>query len=108
MRNTKLTADEIHAAEEASENRRLSRGQGFKKMHERDKAVQLLSNGAVMLWHVPRELGKQQSNFTGENGEIVEVVVYPPEIPEDSFGLIIDGKKYLFNLDEFRKWLRWA
>ncbi len=86
MRNVKLTQDEVLAAEEASANRHASRAQGFAKMHERDKAVQLLSNNALMLWHVP----------------------------EDSFALDLrcpscrHKKRYMFNLAEFRRWLRWA
>lgn len=108
MRNTNLTADEIFAAEKAADDRRRSRNQGFAKMHERDQAVQLLSNGATMLWHVNQEDNKNTSSFTREDGTVVEMVVYPPEIPEDSFGLLLDGKKYIFNLEEFRKWLRWA
>lgn len=108
MKTSKLTFEEIQAAEEASENRRRSRSQGFKKMHERDKAVQLLSNGAVMLWYVPKELNKESSWYTNEEGKQVEIVVYPEKIPEDSFGLLLDGKKYIFDLAEFRKYLRWA
>ncbi len=107
-RHTKLTQEEILEAEKASDNRHHSRNQGYAKMHERDKAVQLLSNGATMVWHVPKELNKSESRFLRDDGTVENITVYPPEIPEDCFGLIIDGKRYLFDLDEFRKWLRWA
>lgn len=114
MHSAKLTAEEILAAEKASEDRRRSRNQGFAKMHERDQAVQLLSNGATMLWHVNKEDNKVLGGFTNDAGEFIEVITYPPEIPEDSFGLVLacthckTKRKYIFNLDEFRKWIRWA
>lgn len=108
MRQHTQTFDEIQEAEEAAENRRRSRNQGFKKMHERDKGVQLLSNNAVMIWHVPKELNKEEFYFLDDTGQTVEIVVYPPDVPSDSFGLILDGKRYIFNLDEFRRHLRWA
>lgn len=113
-RHSKLTFEEIQAAEEASDNRRRSRAQGFQKMHERDKAVQLLSNDALMLWHVPRDLMKATESFVASDGSIYEVTTYPENIPQDSFGLELKCKdckkknRYIFNLEEFKKWLRWA
>ncbi len=117
MKQDNLTFEEIQAAEEASENRRRSRNQGFQKMHERDQAVQLLSNGAVMLWHVNTETylsTHPPQAFKRANGEVVEFTILPPYIPEDSFGLELNCRhckkrsKYIFNLAEFRRWLRWA
>lgn len=107
MRTSNITAEEIQAAEKASEDRRRSRSQGFDKMHERDRAYQQLSNGTTMLWHVNKELIKQEGT-TEVGGKVVDVKIYPPTIPEDSFALVIEGKTHLFNLDEFRRWLRWA
>lgn len=94
MRKSTLTQEEVLAAEKAADNRRRSRKQGFDKMYERDQHWKRLSNGVVMLWYVhpdQRPLGIAYEN-----------------IPEDSFALVIDGKKYVFNLEEFRKWLRWG
>lgn len=95
-RTSKLTFDEIQAAEQASEDRRASRAQGFKKMYERDQVMKVLSNGVRMLWHVDPELVKTPPGGVW------------PEIPEHQFMLVIDGKEHRFDLDEFRKWLRWA
>lgn len=114
MKKDNLTFEEIQAAEEASENRRRSRNEGFLKMHERDKAVQLMSNGATMLWHVPKELNKDSSWYRNDDGELTEIVVYAPDVPEDSFGLELTCKnckkhsRYIFDIHEFRKWLRWG
>lgn len=94
MRKTKLSMDEILAAEQAADNRKRSRKQGFDKMHERDQHWKRLSNDTVMLWYVhpdQRELGLGYEY-----------------IPEDSFALIIDGKKHVYNTEEFRTWLRWS
>lgn len=96
MRKTDLTFDEIQAAEQASEDRRQSRKQGFAKMYERDAVMKRLSNGAVMLWHVDPELVKCPAGGVW------------PNIPEDKFLLVIDGKEHYFDLHEFRRWLRWA
>lgn len=108
MKTEKLTFEEIQAAELAADNRRQSRASGFAKMHERDQSVQLLSNGATMIWYVDKEANKREGWYTNEKGKEVKVTTYPPQIPEDSFGLKIDGKIYVFNTEEFRKNLRWA
>lgn len=99
--------DEILAAEKASDDRKRSRMQGFNKMHERDQAVQVLSNGVTMLWHVPKHLNEAKDTIDID-GKEVEITTYPPSIPEDSFALVMGGKKYLFDLEEFKTWLRWA
>lgn len=107
MRKTKLTFEEVQAAERASDDRKRSRSQGFAKMHERDQSVQLLSNGARMIWYVEKEANKYEG-FYNNDGKRVGVTTYPPNIPKDSFGLILDKKTYIFNTEEFRKWLRWS
>ncbi len=94
MRTSKLTAEEIYAAEKASDDRHRSRRQGFDKMYERDAMWHRLSNDVVMLWHVPKD--RKPPDTIIEN------------VPDDSFALVIDGKTHYFKLDEFRKWLRWA
>ncbi len=107
MKKTKLTHEEILEAEKFQDNRKRTRAIGFQKMHERDQAVATLSNGAQMLWHVDKELNRQVGTMF-INGKTVEIVTYPPNIPEDSFGLVIDGKTHIFNTEEFRRWLRWC
>lgn len=107
MRTTKLTADEILAAEKAAADRRDTRNRGFAKMHERDQAAKVLDNGVTMYWHVNKELGRETSTAVVD-GKEVDIAVYPMNIPEDCFALKIDGKMHLFNLEEFRRWLRWA
>jgi hypothetical protein len=96
MRKSTLTQEEIFAAEKAADDRRQSRNQGFIKMYERDSVMRHLSNGTTMLWHVDPKQVKMPPGGVW------------PNIPEDSFMLIVDGKEHLFNLEEFRKWLRWA
>lgn len=94
MRKSQLTATEIQAAEEAQDNRRSSRRNGFSMMPERDRGWRRLKNGTVILWHVPEE--KRE-----------EWVVYQ-HVPEGHFALDINGKIYGFELDDFQKGLRWA
>lgn len=106
MKKTNLTFEEIQTAEKAADDRRKSRKTGFEKMIERDESMHRLSNGVVMLWHVNRDL--MYPYISGTDSEGQEYKVYQPTVPEDSFGLSIDGKVYLFNLEEFRRSLRWA
>lgn len=96
MRSAKLSVDEVQEAEQAAEDRKQSRKQGFAKMYERDSVMRRLSNGITMLWHVDPELVKTPPGGVW------------PNIPEDKFMLIVDGKEHYFNTEEFRKWLRWA
>lgn len=102
-RISKLTQEEILEAEKASEDRKQSRKLGFEKMYERDQVMKHLSaasrinNADIrMLWHVDPELVK------------LPVGGLWPNIAEDKFMLKIDDKEYYFDLDEFRRWLRWA
>ena len=96
MRLGSHTADEMFAAEKAADDRRQSRKAGFDKMLERDSVMHRLSNGAMMLWSVDPKQVKLQAGGTW------------PNIPEDKFMLVIDGKEHLFDTDEFKKWIRWA
>lgn len=96
MKTSKQTADEIYAAEKAADDRRISRGQGFAKMYERDAVMRRLSNGVTMLWHVDPAQVKTTAGGVW------------PNIPEDKFILVVGGKEYYFNTEEFRNALRWA
>ncbi len=96
MRLGSHTADEMFEAEKAADDRRKSRRAGFDKMLERDSVMHRLSNGAMMLWSVDPKQVKLQAGGTW------------PNIPEDMFVLVIDGKEHYFNTDEFKKWIRWC
>lgn len=92
-RKANLTFEEIEKAEIAADKRRGDRVNGFSLMRDRDFGTHTLSNGVVMNWHVPKPT----------EGDYIYRY-----IPEDSFELVIDGKKTLFNTEEFQRWLRWA
>jgi hypothetical protein len=105
MRRSKLTDADVLKAEQAKDDRKHSRLKGFAKMRERDAGRVRLSNGVFMLWPVPDD---------GATGEIeldrctVEVTTYPPSVPEGKFILELDGRKWLFDAEEFRRHLRWV
>lgn len=86
MRNSKLKAAEL---EQAEFDERQSRNNGLSMMAIRDRGWARLSTGQVMEWPVGREL---------EEG------VPRRQIPEGMF--FLDDKPY--DVDEFRKFLRWA
>ncbi len=96
MRLGTHTSDEMFAAEKAADDRRKSRQTGFTKMLERDSVMHRLSDGTIMMWSVDPKMVKTPPGGTW------------PNIPEDKFVLVIDGKEHYFNTDEFKKWLRWA
>ena len=79
---------EIQAAE-----RQGKRKGAFKIMQDRDRGWAELSNGAHILWH--RERPKDEG------------VVWTP-VPDGCFALDINGKRTLFDAEEFRKHLRWV
>lgn len=92
-RRTQLTGGEILEAEKAAEARKQQRGSGFRLMKDRDAGSHRLSNGVMMNWHTPKPEG---DNWIWRY------------VPEDSFELEINGKRVLFNTDEFKRWIRWA
>jgi hypothetical protein len=96
MRLGDLKEDEMFAAEKAADDRKQSRKAGFNKMLERDSVMHRLSDGTVMLWSVDPKMVKLPAGGTW------------PNIPEDKFLLVVDGKEHYFDTEEFRKWLRWA
>lgn len=95
------TRDDILAAEKAVDDRITHRNRGYRlAKDERDVGWRRLDNGVVVLWHVNKP-------------EIVdldkgEVYLYPEDIPEGSFVLKVDGKRVMFDAEEFRRALRWA
>lgn len=93
MRNSKITAEDALATELAANDRKESRATGFAKMHERDKGYEHLSNGVSIIWPTRREPAEYEALR---------------RVPEGNFVLVVDGKDYLFDTDEFRQQLRWA
>jgi len=89
MRQSKLTADEIQAAEKAADERRRSRDNGFSLMSIRDRGWVRLETGQILEWHTDRPL------YEGEARQ---------HVPEGH--IMIDAQ--LFNVDEFQKFLRWS
>jgi hypothetical protein len=89
MRKSKLSASEIEAQQLAEHQERSGRRDGFSMMTIRDRGWVRLSNGSVFEWPVERELGEGEART---------------HVPEGTF--ILDGK--LYDVDEFRKWQRWA
>lgn len=93
----RLTAEEINKAEKARDDRLRSRKKGFSKMHERDEGQALLNNGVTMHWPVVEFDAPDKG-----------IHVYPRRVPEGMFVLEFDGQSYLFDAEEFRRYLRWA
>lgn len=90
---TKLTAADIQQAEQAQANRKQKRSQAFRVMHDRDRGWHRLSNGALIEWHTNTPL---------------EEYVPKTRIEPGTFLLTIEGKRAVFDVEEFRKWLRWV
>jgi hypothetical protein len=86
MRNSKLKALEL---EQAEHEQRQSRNNGLSLMEVRDRGWYKLDNGSVIEWGVDRPL---------YNGEVRR------HVPEGYF--FLNGK--IYDVDEFRKFLRWA
>lgn len=93
MRQSKQTGAEIMAAEIAAADRKETRATGFAKMSERDAGYHRLSNGILMIWPTIRK----PVEYEGFK-----------QLPDGKFMLVIGGKEYLFDTDEFRQSLRWA
>lgn len=94
MRKSKLTVDEIEAAEIAADDRKTSRGHGFNMISIRDRGGARLDNGAIIEWYVPQE-------------KRADYVPYR-NIPSGHFMLTIGKETGLFSVDEFQKYIRWA
>lgn len=90
MQKSKMTTDEILAAEKAVDDRKQSRAQGFQMMDVRDQGTAVLSNGVRIEWHVPKD---RREDYVGYSG-----------VPNGMF--LLDGKVY--DGEEFRRWLRWV
>ena len=92
-RKSKLTAEEIQAAEMAEDDRKKNRNNGFSLMDIRDRGWARLNNGIIIVWHTDKPLN---------NGEVRDY------IPPGHFALHLDKEKYIFEADDFQKFLRWV
>jgi hypothetical protein len=86
---TKLTAADIEQAEQAQANRKQKRNYAFRAMHDRDRGWARLSNGVIIEWHTNTPLEE-----------------YVPRKRIQPGTILLDGKHY--DVEEVRKWLRWA
>jgi hypothetical protein len=93
MRQSKITPDEIEAAEKAADERKSRRGMGFSLMNVRDRGWVRLNTGHIMCWHVKRPLED------GENRQ---------NVPNGHFVIKTDKEDIMFEADEFQKYLRWC
>ena len=87
MRQSKQTAQEIEQIERAEADQRSSRNRGLSMMEIRDRGWVNLSNGIKMFWDAEDS---------------------PVMVPGNHFLLQVGGRRYCFDAEEFRKWLRWA
>jgi len=97
MRQTNLSAAEI--ADMDDSKRREDRNRGLKAIPIRDRGYQKLSNGVGFYWHHPKRESEEVNGIT---------TIATPKVPDNHFGVEIDGKMTVFDAEEFRKWLRWA
>lgn len=88
----KLTGSDILEAEKAAAERQENRKSGYSMVHIRDQGGHRLENGTVIYWPVPNAENSFQSR----------------PMRKGTFILDIDGKKTVFDVEEFRKWIRWA
>lgn len=88
----KAPKSEQEQAEIAAAERKDQRKSGFELMHVRDRGWGTMSNGVTMLWHVDEEKRPMVYDY----------------VPDNHFALVVEGKKYLFDGEEFRRWLRWV
>lgn len=102
-RKSKLTAEEIEAADMAADDKRYHRGNGFSLMSIRDRGWTNIidkagSREVAFLWHTNRQ---------GADGEAVRF------IPPGQFVLEFRNKQgkpetLAFDAEDFQKWLRWV
>lgn len=89
MRRSKLKAAEIEAQELADNQRKQNRRNGMSLMPERDQGWGKLSNGQVIEWPVDAPLQELVPRRVIPNGQVV-----------------ID--EIFYDVDELRRYLRWA
>lgn len=93
MRKSKLTPDEMQAAEIADDKRKYHRGMGFSLMDVRDRGWAELDNGARIEWPVDSPL---------------EELTPRRVIPNGHFVISMGKESALFRGDDFQKFLRWV
>lgn len=79
--------------------RKETRKGGLDLIPVRDRGVARLSNGTTVYWHHPK---RETETVNGVS------MVINPKVPDNHFGIEIDGKLVIFNAEELMKHLRWA
>lgn len=97
MRKSTLSEQEIAEFDEFQKQQ--TRASGVALIPVRDRGQATLSNGVTVLWHHPKR----------SHEEVDGVTTYSkPQVPDNHFGIIVDGKKIVFNAEELMRHLRWA
>ena len=92
--------DDIVAAEKAADERKHKRGRAFRTMKLRDRGWAKVrdynqNTEVIMHWHVPEDEDLEEGSVR-------------KQVPPDRFLLIIGGKTYAFDTEEFRRAFRWV
>lgn len=97
MRKSNLSSQEIAELDELKAEERRASGLALGQV--RDRGWARLRNNALVFWHHPKTLGTEVNSIKIYNSA---------EVPPGCFGIMIDGKKVIFDAEELRKFLRWA
>lgn len=100
-RKSTLSAQEIAEMDEMKQSD-LRKG-GFSLMSVRDRGQATLSNGAKVFWHTNNPPIQEF-----EDPKWGRIEVRDNTIPEGMFGIELGGKTVLFNVEELRRFIRWA
>ena len=97
-RNTTLSAQEITEMDEMKQ--KDTRNKGLKLMPVRDRGWMRLSNGAIVYWHHP-------ARETEQTADGISFII-KPKVPDNHFGIEVEGKLTIFDAEELRRYLRWS
>lgn len=89
MRKSTQTAQELLQIEMEADNRRRSRAKGFAKMKERDEGWARLHE-----YHHNADI-KMRWDLNDQ------------AVVDNKFALVVNGRQYILDAEEVRRWLRW-
>lgn len=95
----KTTYSEQEVAELDQFNKAQTRKGGVALIPVRDRGVAKLSNDVVVYWNHP---ARETEEVNGVS------MVIKPRVPDNHFGIEVDGKMIVFNAEELMRYLRWA